>query len=217
MVAASLSDERAELVRRRVLEGVAEVLGQGEALTFAAVARAAGVPERTIYRHFPTREALLAAVFVWVNQRLGLDGERPSDAAGLARQVRQMFSGLDSMAPVARELLTTPEGQLARLAANPARQRATLAIVQNEAPGLERASARRLAAVLQLLTAASTWQALRDYWDMDGAEAAEASVLAAELLLAGARARAAASGGRRQRGNKTKARKASQRTAEPRS
>ena len=216
MKTVSLSDERVELVRRRVLEGVAEVLGRGEALTFSAVAGAAGVPERTIYRHFPTREVLLAAVFVWVNQRLGLDGERPSDAAGLARQVRQMFPGLDSMAPVVRELLMTPEGQLARLAANPERKRAALAIVQHEAPGLERASARRLAAVLQLLTAASTWQALRDYWDMDGGEAAEASVLAVELLLEGARARSAATGGGPRRG-KTQARSATRRTEENRS
>jgi hypothetical protein len=58
------------------------------------------------------------------------------------------------------------------------------------APTLERSALRRLAAILQLLSSASTWQALRDYWDMDGAEAAEAAALAVELLTLGAREKA---------------------------
>lgn len=206
----SLSDARTELVRRRALEGAAAVLERGEALTFAAVSAAAEVPERTLYRHFPTREDLLRALYEWVNERLAVDGERPSDAAGMAKLVRVVFPGFDTLAPVIRELLTAPEGRLARLAANPARQRAALALVQHEAAGLAPAEARRVAAVMQLLTAASTWQALRDYWGMDGAEAAEAAVLASELLLAGARAR----GGARQ---KAKARKKSTRAREERS
>ena len=61
----------------------------------------------------------------------------------------------------------------------------------------EGTSARRLAALLQLLTTASTWQTLRDYWDMDGSEAAEAAALAVELLLEGARARKARAKGRK--------------------
>jgi hypothetical protein len=61
--------------------------------------------------------------------------------------------------------------------------------VAHEAPGLDRGDARRLAACLQLLSAAATWQTLRDYWDMDGAEAAESAALAIRLLLAGARQR----------------------------
>ena len=189
MKAVTLSDARSELVRARVLEGVRGVLERGEPLTFASVAKQAGVPERTLYRHFPTREDLLAAIFDWANQKVGFEGERATDAAAHARQVRRAFSGFDTIAPVIRELLSAPEGRLARVAHNRERQRAALALVQREIAGLDRTSARRIAAVFQLLTAAATWQALRDHWDMDGAEAAETSVLAAELLLEGARAR----------------------------
>jgi uncharacterized protein YigA (DUF484 family) len=89
-----------------------------------------------------------------------------------------------------RELLIAPEGRLARLASKAERQQASLQLVRREASGLERADARRIAAVLQLLTAASTWQTLRDYWDMSGEEAAETSAFAIELLLDSARARA---------------------------
>jgi hypothetical protein len=63
-------------------------------------------------------------------------------------------------------------------------------VVANEAPGLDAADARQVAAAVQLLTTAATWNSLRDYWDMDGAEAAETAVLAVELILDGARRRA---------------------------
>ena len=189
MKTVSLSDARAELARQRILEGVAALLGRGEVLTFANLSLAAGVPERTCYRYFPTREALLEAVFDWTNERLGFDGERPKSAAELGQSLRKVFPGFDRLAPVIRELLSTPEGRLARMAANPARQRAALALTRREAPTLDRTEARRVAAVLQLLTAAATWQVFRDYWEMDGTEAAETSALAVELILEGARAR----------------------------
>jgi AcrR family transcriptional regulator len=191
-MAVSLTDARAELVRTRILEGVAQVLQRGEAWTFASVAKEAGVPERTLYRYFPTREALLEGIFEWANARLGFQGEPPTDAAALAALVRRCFPGFDTLAPVVRELLLAPEGRLARLRQKPARQRSSLALVQREAPGLGAADTRRLASVLQLLGQAGTWQSLRDYWDMDGAQAAEASVLAIQLLLDGARARTVA-------------------------
>ncbi|HEV7761893.1 MAG TPA: TetR/AcrR family transcriptional regulator [Acidimicrobiales bacterium] len=187
----SLRDARTEVVRERVLAGVAELLTAGDDLTFAKVAKAAGVPERTVYRHFATREALLAAVFEWANRRIGFEGDLPTDGAGVVELVRRVFPGFDEIGPVVRELLIAPEGLLARLANTGERQRAAEAVVANEVPGLDPASARRVAAALQLLTTAATWNSLRDYWDMDGPEAAETAALAIELLLDGARARAA--------------------------
>jgi AcrR family transcriptional regulator len=196
----TLADDRVDLVRRRMLEGVSAVLKRGEPLTYAAVAQAAGVAERTLYRHFPKREALLAAVFAWANERIGFRGQYPADQAELTELVRRAFPGFDALAPVIEELLLTPEGRQARLASRTERQHATLALVRQEAPGLDRSSERRVAAVLQLLTSAATWQSLRDYWDMDGEQAAETAALALELLLSGARARAKAG----KRANKSK-------------
>ena len=183
----SLPEARAALVRERVLEGVATVLATGDDLTFAKVAKAAQVPERTIYRHFPTREALLTAVFEWANRRMGFEGELPTDGAGVVDLVRRVFPGFDELAPVIRELLIAPEGLLARLSNQADRQQAALAVVAAEAPDLDPARARRVAAAVQLLTTAAAWQTLRDYWDMDGEEAAETAALAVELLLDGAR------------------------------
>jgi AcrR family transcriptional regulator len=191
MSSVSLHEARAAVVRERVLDGVAALLAAGDDLTFAKVAKAASVPERTVYRHFPTREALLAAVFDWANRRIGFEGELPVDGDTAVELVRRVFPGFDEIAPVIRELLTSPQGLLARLSDNDKRRRAAVAAVRHEAPGLDRASTRRVAATVQLLTTAATWQTLRDYWDMDGNEAAETAALAIELILEGARARCA--------------------------
>jgi AcrR family transcriptional regulator len=183
------------VVRDHVLAGVAELAAAGDDLTFAKVAKASGVPERTVYRHFPDRAALLTAAYEWINRRLGLTGDRPSSADEAVDLVRRSFPGFDEVAPVLRELLVAPEGLLARLSVNDERRAAAVALVEAEAPGLDEADTRRVAAAVQLLTSAAAWQGLRDYWAMDGTEAADAAALAIELLLAGARAPAATTEG----------------------
>jgi AcrR family transcriptional regulator len=166
------------------------LLERGEDLTFAKLAKAAAVPERTVYRYFPTRDALMTAVIEWSNDRIGFDGLLPVDGDGATRMVRRVFPGFDEIAPVIRELLVAREGLDARLSNVRERRLAATELVRREVPGLDRETNRRIAAVTQLLTSAATWQTLRDYWSMDGAESAETAALAIELLLEAARARA---------------------------
>jgi AcrR family transcriptional regulator len=179
----SVLDAQAELVRTRVLEGVARLLGDGEELTFTRVAAAAGVSERTVYRHFANREALMAAVYAWANDRIGFAGTPPVTAAEMVDMVRQVFPGFDTVAPVVDELLTSADGRRARLAEVDARRRAALAVVADGAPELDATAQRHVAAVVQVLGTAAVWQALRDFWDMDGAEAGDAVATVVDLLL----------------------------------
>lgn len=186
----TLQEAKADVVRARVIEGMVALLDAGRAVTFKDVAAEAGVPERTVYRHFPTRAALLSAVFDWTNAQIGHDGPRPTTHAGLVALVRRAFRGFDDHAPVVRQMLIEPEGRAARLADVADRRRAAIDLVRHEVPGLPRAMRDRVAAAVQILTVAATWQSLRDYWDLDGAAAAETSALAIDLLLEAARARA---------------------------
>jgi AcrR family transcriptional regulator len=172
------------------LDGVFEVLAAGDDLTFAKVAKAAGVPERTIYRHFPSKEALHAAIWSWTNERMGFTGPFPTDEAGYLALVRTAFPGFARLEPVIRELLASKDGLAVRLTANEQRQKGALAAVRAAVPSLSAADEQRVAAALQLLTSAATWQTLHDYWGMDGDEAGETAALAIELLLEGARGRA---------------------------
>src|SRR4029079_239812 len=81
---------RADAVRNRerVLEAAKVVLGAGGAeASLEAVARAAGVGIGTLYRHFPTREALFEAVYRREVQQL----------ADLAEQLKQEAQPVDAL------------------------------------------------------------------------------------------------------------------------
>ena len=97
--------------------------------------------------------------------------------------VRRVFPGFDTVAPVVAELLTSPEGRRARLAAVDDRRAAAVAVVATARPDLDPTTARPVAAVVQVLGTAAVWQALRDFWDMDGDEAAAAVTTAIDILL----------------------------------
>ena len=97
--------------------------------------------------------------------------------------VRQVFPGFDTVAPVIDELLSSPEGRRARLDAVERRRAAALAVVADARPDLDHETARDVAAVVQVLGSAAVWRALRDFWDLDGAQAATAVTTAIDVLL----------------------------------
>ena len=179
----TVQEAKAAVVRQRVLDGVAALIAAGDDVTFAKAAAAAGVPERTVYRHFPSRDALIAGLYADTNARIGFAGEPPRTAAEMTAMVQLVFPGFDSVAPVVAELLASPEGRRARLGALDERRAAARDVVASARPDLDEDAARQLAAVVQVLGTAAVWQALRDFWDLDGAAAAAAVTTAIDHLL----------------------------------
>src|SRR3954465_9301545 len=75
----NLRDRHPEEPREQILRAVGQQLETRslEDLSFAEIARDAGVGERTVYRHFPTKEALLGAFWAWMQARAIGEPERP--------------------------------------------------------------------------------------------------------------------------------------------
>ncbi|MBC7168265.1 TetR/AcrR family transcriptional regulator, partial [Phenylobacterium sp.] len=69
--AANARDRQKAVTRDQILQAVGRRLESSpmDELSFADVAKDAGVGERTVYRHFPTREALLGAFFAWAQAK----------------------------------------------------------------------------------------------------------------------------------------------------
>jgi glycosyltransferase involved in cell wall biosynthesis len=67
-VPANLRDRQKAATREQIMRAVARRLENGalDDLGFADVAEEAGVGERTVYRHFSTKEALLGAFWAWL-------------------------------------------------------------------------------------------------------------------------------------------------------
>jgi AcrR family transcriptional regulator len=162
----SLRDRHVEATRREIIDAVVEVVTRDgiDTLTFAAVAEQAGVGERTVYRHYPSREALLDALDAHVEARLELGGfpEHKDDVPDFARRV---FRAFDAHAPLV-------EASLAAAAVRPHGQRRRAAVLAGYGNP-----------VIDLLVSATAWERLRRLHGMDGATAGETVARALERLL----------------------------------
>ena len=170
--------------RQRILDAVLSGMEKGEleTLTIAQVAKEAGVTERTIYRHFQTREDLLKAVWPHMQARVGLGGF-PQNAAALIATPAQLFPRFDANEGSVRASMYSQAGREVRISANPQRQKVFLACAAEALPELDEAARRRRAAVVQMIGSSHGWACLKDYWGLDTGEAARAAAEAMALLL----------------------------------
>ncbi len=103
---------RSDVARNRelLLQAAREVFGSGSAgASLEAVARRAGVGIGTLYRHFPTREALFETVYRYEVDQLAALAETLAKEAGPVEALRQWLQ-----AQV--QLVATKKGMLAALA-----------------------------------------------------------------------------------------------------
>lgn len=180
----SLREAHKDQTHLRILDAAIEEIRDGsfDALTIAKVAERARVTERTIYRHFETREDLLKAVWPRLQARVGSAGFPHSADEVIATPLR-LFPRFDHEAGLIRASISSQAGLEVRLSANDERRAAMLACVRDALPEMGDAASRRRAAILQLIDSAYAWAALKDFWDLDGAEAGYAAAEAIAILL----------------------------------
>lgn len=179
----SLREEQAAVTRRRILEGVEAVLLSGaDEVSYQAVSKAAQIPERTLYRHFPTKGELLRAYWSLLDERLGSRG-MPATETALLADVRDVMARFDDIAPVMRAALLSREGREMRMSVQPERVQAFRAALADATAHLTQGERTRVCAVIQLLYSGYAWLSMREHWNLDGKEAGEASAWAIETLL----------------------------------
>lgn len=177
--------------REAILDAVERRLEEDglDELTFLQVAQEAGVSDRTVYRHFPTREALLDAFWVRVQQTLGLEAATRSWADYLATRPAA-FAGMDRRERMMRAVMSSEQARTARLRLNPDRQAGIRRVVAEAVGDLPEPAFTELCALAHLLGSAPAWQTLRDHWGLDGAEAGRVVSRAIATLAAAAKSRA---------------------------
>jgi AcrR family transcriptional regulator len=179
-----LRAEQMEQTRRRILGAVAEVLASEEAgeLTIALVALRARVSVRTVYRHFPTKEALFDAFAEWAEENLRLVVHSyPETLEALVGMAPGLYRAYDENEPLMRAMLSK-RGQEIRTRARPRRLRAFEQAMSGLTARLVPAERRRALAVVYLLVSAPAWQAMRDQSGLDGVEAGRAAAWAVRVL-----------------------------------
>lgn len=107
---------QAAQTRVMILDGLVRVLARGVVeLSVPAVAHEAGVSVRTVYRNFPTKRDLLAALNDHLDSRIGF--ALPPNLRSLEellQHIRDYFRALDGMDEVVRAARLSPLAQEAR-------------------------------------------------------------------------------------------------------
>jgi AcrR family transcriptional regulator len=181
----SLRARQAEIARTSILEAFVRHLEAGDAddVAMEDLARDAGVSRRTLYRYFPSRDALLAAAGEWIRSEvLALPVE--IGAEGIAASFLDAAGRLERRPRLARALLRTQAGRAARSGYREERVEAIRRAVRAEAPAASEAELERAAAVLSYLCSSGSWTAIQDDSGLDAAGAQAAVAWAIEALLA---------------------------------
>jgi AcrR family transcriptional regulator len=143
-------------------------------VSIPAVAREAGVSIPTVYRHFGTKQDLLAAVYVHVVRRAA-PGEfvPPRSLDELRDGVRAIFEGLDSADDLARAAMASPAAAEARRLGMPARLELHRRLADAVAPNLTQPDRARIARILTILVSSSALRLWRDHLHSSVEEAAD--------------------------------------------
>lgn len=161
-------------------------------VSFDTLAERSGINRRTIFRHFPNKEALLSAFWEQVNGELAVRFW-PTTEADLTALPPDLFEALDAIDPIVRAAHASGAAREMRIQANSERQAAFRAALSDILPGLPPERARQFEATVQLLFSATAWMTMKDCWNLSGREAGEATAQAIDVLLRAARYEASSS------------------------
>ncbi len=181
----TLREQHTEFTRDAILSalvGLLEAENPGE-ISMPDVAREAGVSLRTVYRHFATREVLLAAAGDWINERIFGTVAFGETIEDVPRIIRQACERWDEHPKLVRAMALSQAGRgvrshrrVQRLAA----LRRALAQVTNYLPRREQ---QKAFAVLGYLENMLAWVTMRDEAGLTGREVGEAVDWAMHALI----------------------------------
>jgi AcrR family transcriptional regulator len=173
----------ASLTETRIMQGLAGLLTRGEDVTFRTLAESAGVPERTLYRYYASKEALLSAFWLWLNNRLGMPAPARSPDE-LVSNIAKIFAAFAAGEPLVRAMLHDPHGRATRLAQRDVRRQRLREALQPVLEPLDAVTRKRLLVATHALISASGWETMQDYGRVTSAEAADAAQWAVTALIA---------------------------------
>lgn len=186
LYASPLREEQARLTEEKIQTALFELFqqnGSPESITYKGVAQAAGVTEMTVYRYYPDRSKLLQSLWSRINHLLGKNIRMPESVGSLLELNPKLHLGFDEHQAIMVASITSPQGREMRSSLNDIRRKAFLNIVSEINPDLDAAAKTRLAAVLQLLHSAYAWDSIKQQWGLSGAEIAQATQDALQVLI----------------------------------
>jgi len=174
--------------RRAILEAMVDVIMETDGIGFSvqAVADRAGVTHRTIYNHFPTREALCDAFSDYVDELLGASSGAPEPAwslASLPLLVQDLYRMLALHDRHARAYVMLMIGSRRPMTAWRKRSLMAEKLIAREQSGRTPLTPRQVTAVIRMFVSTMGWHLLTEQCGLSTDEAAAASAWAIRTLL----------------------------------
>lgn len=190
-----LRSRQKEQTRGLILNAVDAILRRAPVseVTIAAVAREADITERTIYRHFPTREDLLNAA--WRRAlRAFIRGQtqQVETLDQILELTRAAYENFDANEGIVRAIISAPEGVEVRKRPAEIRLDMLKKAYAGILAGLPEEQVMAVVMATHVLSSASSWSHLRDYCGLDGAKGGQVAALSIELIVEAIKARAKA-------------------------
>jgi AcrR family transcriptional regulator len=179
----ALRESHAEQTRESILAAAAdEMAARGpEGFAVPRVAERCGVALRTVYRHFPTRDELVDAMWAWLYanrdwlERGVPGGPIQETVARVGARYAEMRALIDAAQRCERQLALRKKTRKRRMANFEAALADDVATLGPEAR-------RRALGALHCLTTPTVWLMLTDSWCPDPAEAARVAAWAVSVL-----------------------------------
>jgi AcrR family transcriptional regulator len=152
------------------------------------LAREAGVSVRTIYRYFPTKDALLDEFGGWLDAQTGPQ-DWPQSAGALAGSAEPLFRAFDDREAIIRSQWITPQGRSIRARNRLRRLERRREVLREVISNLDEDEAEDAIAVISYLISSRAWLALKDDFNMEGERSGRAIAWAVKTLVADLRRR----------------------------
>ena len=174
--------------RRAILDALAAVIAETGGLGFSVqqVAERAGVTHRTVYNHFPTRDALNDALAEHMEDVMARDGFREppaTSAASLVPMITDAYSAFQSYEVLSRAYVMLMLAS--RRPAGVARRRTSAfeAVIARDTSPPAPLTSRGLTAALRMFLSTTGWHILTEQLGLSPAEAVTTATWAAQTLL----------------------------------
>lgn len=181
-----LRSHQKENTKERILEAVAEIINEGRILDFSVkdVAARAGISYGTVYRHFPTRESFLEALYEVAAEIMARSSPFPpqslNEIPAMVRKTVEIFEESDTLVQAFTVALLTNNVQPG---IRHERDHKMMEMVMESTPHLSNRKAKQVAAIVSHLFSSLTWVTFRQRFGLNREETDEALEWALQALI----------------------------------
>lgn len=178
-------EKQKQETRATILEGLAAVMAEGMVeVSIPAVAEASGVSIPTIYRYFPNKSALVAALPTYLAQKIGAPPLNPQpDLADYLNALTQFYARADNMDETMQAAAMSEAAVNLRRTTRPERLQMVEQMLRPYTTHLSPDEQEQLRNVVLILATSAVMKAFTDYLDLSWEDAARHATWAIERLV----------------------------------